>query len=365
MIDEARLLRAFLDLVAIPSPSGQEEAIGTELMNRLSAMGGEVERDEHGNVIARWPDGQGDWLLLSAHMDTHEHDTPIRPQIHDGVIHTDGTTILGSDDKSGIAVILETIQSLHEDGLPHPPLEVVVSVSEERGLVGARLLDKTKLRARRGYVIDGDGPTGRIEIGTPTLDSLEVVVRGKRAHASKAPDNGISAIRVASEAIAAMPLGRVDKDTIGNIGVIRGGSAANMVPDQVHILGQARSHKDSKLAVQVAAMIGAFEDAAARHGARVETQVTRRENGYRLTAKTPVVVHAVTIARQLGLMPCLDDNATATDANVFNQVGITCAVLATGVEDKHTLQEHIAIADMANAARLLAAIVSNMDSYSQ
>jgi tripeptide aminopeptidase len=353
MIRRDRLVKTFLDLVAIPSPSGMEHKIRQELISRLEALGDDVSCDEHGNVIARWSEGSAEWLLLSAHMDTHEHSNPIRPQISDGVIRTDGATILGADDKSGLAVILETLQSLLEDRIALPRLEVVLSVAEEKGLVGAQLLDKTQLRARSGYVIDGDGQTGRIEVGTPTLDSIDVLVRGKTAHASKEPEKGISAIRVAAEAIAAMPLGRVDPMTVGNIGVIEGGTAQNMIPGEVRIGGQARSHDESLLARQVEAMVSAFDEAASRHGAQLEIQVTRREAGYRLTAETPVVARAIEAAHRVGLSPVLDGNATATDANVFNVVGITCAVLATGVQDKHTSQEHIAISDLVAAARLL------------
>lgn len=358
MIRVDRLVRTFLDLVAISSPSGNEDEIARELKARLSALDGIVIQDEHGNLVARWPNGAGEWQLLSAHMDTHEHATPIRPQVRDGVIYSDGTTILGSDDKSGLAVILETLESLQEDGISFPRLEVVATVGEEKGLIGARLLDKTELRSRSGYVVDGDGPAGRIEVGTPTLDSIEALIRGKKAHASKEPENGISAILVAAEAIAAMPLGRVDPMTIGNIGVIEGGTAPNMIPEEVRISGQARSHDDELLAHQVEAMVSSFEEAAARHRAQVEVRVTRRETGYQLTAETPVVARALEAVYRLGLVPTLDGNATATDANVFNQVGITCAVLATGVEDKHTSQEHIAITDLVAAARLLEQIIA-------
>ena len=353
MIRRDRLVKTFLDLVAIPSPSEREQKIGRELVSRLESLGGNVSCDEHGNVIARWPEGYGEWLLLSAHMDTHEHSSPIRPLISDGLIRSDGTTILGADDKSGLAVMLETLQSLLEDGIALPRLEVVLSVAEEKGLVGIQLLDKTQLRAASGYVIDGDGPTGRIEIGTPTLDSIDVVVRGKTAHSSKEPEKGISAIRVAAEAIAAMPLGRVDRMTVGNIGVIAGGTTPNMIPGEVRIAGQARSHDEPLLARQVEAMVNAFKEAASRHDAQLEIRVTRRETGYQLTAETTVVAQAVEAAYRVGLSPILDGNATATDANVLNLAGITCAVLATGVQDKHTPQEHIAISDLVAAARLL------------
>ena len=359
MINETRLLQTFLELVAIDSPSGHEAAIGAELEKRLAALGGQAERDEHGNVIAHWAGGAGAWMLLSAHMDTVGADTGIKPQIRDGVIYSDGTTILGGDDKSGVAAILEVIQSLQENHAAHPPLEVVISVGEEVGLRGAKLLDKSKLRSRRGYVMDAGGPIGVIVISAPSQDSLRITVVGKKAHAGSEPENGINAIRVASEAIAGMPLGRIDFETTANIGVIEGGTATNIVPDQVLVLGEARSRDDLKLATQTAAMVAAFQDAAERHGARVEIKLARAYGTYRLTEETPVVKAAMNAARSLGLAPMLHESGGGSDANIYAEAGITCTAISTGMEDVHTAAEHIAIADMAAATRLLFEIVAH------
>ncbi|MCX6031401.1 MAG: M20/M25/M40 family metallo-hydrolase [Chloroflexi bacterium] len=356
MINQSRLIQTFLDLVAIDSPSGHEAAISQDLARRLAALGGAVESDEHGNLIARWP-GQGGWLMLSAHMDTAGADTGIKPQIRDGVIYSDGTTILGGDDKSGVAAILEVIQSLQEDGAPHPPLEVVISVSEEVGLAGAKLLDKSKLLACRGYVLDSGGPIGTVVISAPSQDSLRITVFGKKAHAGSEPEKGVNAIRVAAEAIAAMPLGRIDAETTANIGVIEGGTATNIVPDEVHIRGEARSRDNDKLAAQVVAMAAAFQDAAERNGGRVEFKITRSYNTYRLTEDTPVVAHAIAAARRLGFAPVLKASGGGADANIYAEHDITCAVISTGMVEVHTPHEHIAIADMVDATRLLAEIV--------
>jgi tripeptide aminopeptidase len=350
-------LRTFLELVAIDSPSGQEEAIGEELMMRFAGLGGEVARDAHGNVIARWPDGDGEWLMLSAHMDTVGKDTGIRPQIRDGVIYSDGTTILGGDDKSGVAAILEVLHLLRETRQRHPPLEVVISVGEETALRGARLLDKSKLRSRRGYVLDSGGPIGTIVVAAPSQDSLRVVVRGRKAHAGSEPEAGINAIRVASEAIAAMPLGRIDRETTANIGIIEGGTATNIVPDEVLVRGEARSRDKDKLEAQVAAMVEAFEAAAARHSTSAEVQVTRSYNGYRMSPDHPVVAGAVTAATQLGLAPLFKESGGGADANIYAEHGIACAVLSTGMHQVHTTAECIAIADMVDATRLLYEIV--------
>jgi tripeptide aminopeptidase len=364
LINEARLVQTFLELVAIDSPSGQEEAIGADLARRLAALGGEVERDEHGNLMAHLPaapegeqSGSRDWLMLSAHMDTVGKDTGIKPQIRDGVIYSDGTTILGGDDKSGVAVILETIRSMQEDGVPHPPLEVVISVGEETTLHGAKVLDKSKLRSRRGYVLDSGGPIGTIVTSAPSQDSLQITVHGRKAHAGSEPEKGINAIRVASEAIAAMPLGRIDPETTANIGIIEGGVARNIVPDEVRMQGEARSRDNLKLAVQTAAMATAFQEAAERHGARVEFKFTRSYSTYNWTEADPIVAQAMAAARRLGFSPLLEASGGGSDANIYADAGIACAVLSTGMEDVHTSLEHIAIADMVNSARLLGEIL--------
>jgi tripeptide aminopeptidase len=359
LINETRLLKTFLDLVAIDSPSGQEEAISKDLARRLAELGGAVETDEHWNLIARWPNGQGSWLMLSAHMDTVGKDVGIKPAIRDGVIYSDGTTILGGDDKSGVAAILEVIRSLQDEGRAHPPLEVVISVGEEVSLRGAKLLDKDKLKSQRGYVMDSGGPIGTIVTSAPSQDSLEVKVHGKTAHAGSEPENGINAIVVASAAIAAMPLGRIDFETTANIGVIQGGVATNIVPDEVFIKGEARSRDNDKLALQTATMAAAFQDAAEQYGARVEFKIKRSYSTFKWPDDHPVVAAAAAAAQRLGFTPSIHGSGGGSDANIYAESGVACAVLSTGMADVHTPQEHIAIADMVDAARLLQEIVAN------
>jgi tripeptide aminopeptidase len=358
VIDESRLVQTFLDLVAIDSPSGQEQAIADDLAARFAALGGEVVRDEHHNLIARFAGSRGEWLMLSAHMDTAGADVGIKPQIRDGVIFSDGTTILGGDDKSGVAIILEVIQSLQEDGTAHPPLEAVITVCEELGLVGAKRLDKSQLRARHGYIFDAGGPLNEMVVSAPSQDRLNVTVYGRKAHAGSEPERGINAIRVASEAIAAMPLGRIDAETTANIGVIQGGTATNIVPDEVLVRGEARSRDNEKLARQTAAMVAAFEEAAERHDARAKVKIERSYNTYTLTEETPIVAQTMARLRQSGMEPVLKASGGGTDGNIYAEHGIYCAILSTGMSEVHTNNEHIAIADMLACARLLQDIVA-------
>lgn len=356
MINQERLVNTFLELVAINSPSGEEETICRDLVARFTALGGEIETDEHWNLIARFP-GVGEWLMLSAHMDTVGTDRDIKPRVQEGVIYSDGTTILGADDKSGVAVILELIRSLQEEGASHPPIEVMISAGEEQGLRGARLLDKGRLRARRGYVLDAGGPINTLVTSAPSQDSMEVWVHGRTAHAGAEPEKGISAILVASEAIAAMPQGRIDAETTANVGIIQGGVATNIVPDKVYVKMEARSRDDMKLAEQTAAMAAAFHEAAERHGARIEFKLKRMYTTYRLADDHPVVASAVAVMRRLGLDPTIKASGGGTDANIYAEWGIHCAILSTGMAEVHTPKEHIAIQDMLDCAGLLREIV--------
>src|SRR4051794_29669543 len=239
-ISRERLLALFLDLVRIDSHSRRERGVALRLVPELEALGAEVRFDDAGtkvggdtgNLIARI-DGTVDVepLLLSAHMDTVVPGEGVQPIIDGDVVRSDGRTVLGGDDKSGLAVICEVVRALREQRVPHGPVDVVFTICEEVGLLGARHLDLTGLRARTGLVLDSDAP-GFLVTRAPAANHMEFVVRGIEAHAGMAPERGISAIKVAAEGIAAMRLGRIDDETTANIGVIRGGAATNIVPNE-------------------------------------------------------------------------------------------------------------------------------------
>jgi len=357
MVNESRLVKTFLQLVQIDSPTGDEARIGEVLAQTLRDMGLRVRRDATGNVIATL-DGEGEPILLSSHMDTVEPGRGVKPQVKDGIITSDGTTILGGDCKSGVAAILEALQCLRESGAPHRPLEVVFSVGEEGGLVGAKNLDVRKIKAKEGVVLDSGGPIGIIVRQAPAQDSFHVVVHGKAAHAGSEPEKGVNAIAAAAEAIAKMPLGRIDEETTANIGKISGGVATNIVPDKVEMAGEARSLKDEKLAAQTKRMVKAAETAAAKHGARAEIQVHHAYDAYYLPDEDPWVQHLVRVYERIGLKPILKSSGGGSDANIYNTKGIHCAVVSTGMSKVHTTEECIAIADMVAAAEFVYAVVT-------
>ena len=354
MVDEARLVATFLDLVRIDSPSGEEEAIGRRVMDLLCGLGATVERDGLGNVLARL-DGRGEPLLLNAHLDTVAPGRGIEPVVNDGVIMSGGRTILGADDKAGVAIILEAVRVARESGLAHPPLDILFTVREELAVRGARAFDVRRLRARTGIGLDGGGAPGTVVTSAPAKDTLEITVHGRAAHAGKEPERGVSAITVAAEALLRMPLGRIDDETTANIGTVAGGLATNIVCDRVEMSAEVRSRNGARLAAQVEAMRRALAEAAARHGATVDLAVTHEYQAYTLSPDEPIVRLLGAGASRVGLVPRFIASGGGTDANVLNAAGLRVANISTGAAANHTPREHIAVADMVQCAAWLLA----------
>jgi tripeptide aminopeptidase len=361
MINETRLLETFLTLVRIDSPSGEEAAVAQELAARLRELGLAVELDPLHNLVATLP-GQGNPCLLAAHMDTVMPGHGIKPVVKDGVVYSDGTTILGADDKAGIAVMLEVLQTLVERNLPHPPIEVVITVSEELGLVGAKGLDLSRLQSKMGISLDCGGPAGTIVVSAPTQDSMFAVVHGKAAHAGAHPELGINAIVVAAEAIHNMRLGRLDEETTANIGIIQGGTARNIVPDRVELTGEARSRQLAKLEAQTASMVEALQSAARQHKTIVDIQVTRAYTGYALTENDVIVSKLMAACRAAGVEPHLAPTGGGSDANIFNAHGMQVVNTSMGAAGEHTTGEHIVLSDMATCARIVLQCVRDLAS---
>ncbi len=355
MINRDRLVSTFLELVQIDSPSGEEDDIAQHLAAKLKSLGLTVERDATGNVIGRLA-GEGTPILLSAHMDTVGPGKGVKPVITDGVITSDGTTVLGGDDKSGLAVILEVLHVLAEQDSA-PPLEVALTVSEEIGLIGSKGLDLSTFRAKEGIVLDSGGPIGAIVVSAPSQDKLRAVVHGKTAHAGVEPEKGINAILVAAEAIAAMPLGRIDEETTANVGRIQGGTATNIVPDRVEMDGEARSHDERKLKTQMEAMTEILNETAQRHQATVEIDVTHSYSAFRLSEEHDIVRRAMAAAKALDLTPALVPSGGGSDANIFNARGVATINISTGMDKVHTTEERIAVDDLVTSAKFLLAVL--------
>ncbi len=362
-VDADRLVHNFLNLVSIYSPSYQEAEVAALLEQELRSLGLEVRNDgtgpgNTGNVIGLLAgDGRGTPIFLGAHMDTVEPGRGIKPVFEAGVIRSDGTTILSADCKATTAAILEALRVVQGEGLPHGDVETVFTYGEEQGMIGARMLDISGLRARLGFIADNSGAPGGIIVEAPAQNRIRAVFHGKAVHAGGEPEKGINALKAAATAIHRMPLGRIDEETTANIGIITGGISVNIVPDRVEIKGEARSRNNEKLERQTAAMVEAMKVAAEEVGARLESDVEPVYQAYRLAADSPVVRMAWDAAEAVGLQPLLRVTGGGTDANILNARGMPTVVITNGMVKPHSLEERIAVADMVALTNQLIALI--------
>lgn len=370
MINTSRMADHFVDLVRIDSLSRREGAIAARLVADLRALGADVVVDDAGrhvggdtgNVIGRLPGTRpGTPILLSAHMDTVVPGEGIVPIRESDRIRSDGRTILGGDDKSGVAIIVEVLRTLTERGIPHAGVEVAFTICEEVGLLGAKHLSVEGLRARDGLVLDSDHAAYLFTKG-PAADKLEFRVTGLESHSGICPERGISSIQVAGQAIAGMRLGRIDQETTANLGVIHGGAATNIVPKETVILGEARSLDEDKLAAQTAHMRQCFADAAANHRvtidgveyrARVTEHIERDYARMNVPESASIVRQVLQAARNMEASVTTRATGGGCDANVFNQRGLQIANLGTGMRAIHTVNEYLLLDEWYRAGRIV------------
>ena len=368
MIQQNRLVQTFIELVQVDSETQFEQQISQVLKERFTALGLTVEEDDSasrsghgsGNLICTLPATEASipTLLFTSHMDTVAPGKGIKPQIgEDGIIRSDGTTILGADDKAGIAAMLEGIQVLKEQSIPHGEIQFIITAGEEKGLRGSRSMDPKWLRAVMGFALDSNGDIGDIATAAPGRAEINITFHGKSAHAGVNPEDGISAIQVASKAVARMKLGRIDNNTTANIGSFSGVGPLNVVCDRVIMEAEARSIVQHKLDAQVALMRQACEEAATEAGTTCEFVSEIVYPSYMHEDAAPVVQLAASALSRIGATPRTFHSGGGSDANIFNGHGVPTVNLAIGYEEIHTTAESIAISNLVKTAELVVAIV--------
>jgi len=372
MINRERLIDTFRFLVKIDSVSRHEGDIAKELKKILELMGAEAVIDDAGkktgsntgNLIAKFSGTKKiPPLLLNAHMDTVEPGRGVVPVLKDGIFTSDGTTILGADDKSAIAVLIEVMTVLKENNMPYGPIEMVFTICEEIGLMGAKHMDMSLITAKYGYALDATDTEGIIT-HAPSANKIEFKVHGRDAHAGAAPEKGINAIHLASKAIASLQLGRIDKETTCNIGIINGGIATNIIPNLVSVKGEVRSHNDEKLKRVTRDIITSFENTVKNYGnkssdglPRVDVVVEDDFLRTDIPANHPVVALARKAAANLGRKMITKITGGGADANIFYQKGIITGVIGTGMRDMHTVRESVSVDDMVKTGELVLEII--------
>jgi len=350
-----RMVQQLMEMVRIDSESGDEARMMAYLLEAIRKLGGRAELDGYGNLIAQL-DAKGcrdkEPVLLSCHADTVKPGRGIEPVIVDGVMRSAGDTILGADDKAGLAEMLEALRR----ATVRPPVEIAVSRQEEVGLLGVKQLDLGRLSAKRGFLLDND-TLETIVIGGPSYFAIDVEVSGRAAHAGMEPEKGISAIQAAARAIAALELGRLDHETTANVGVIEGGLIRNGVPERCRFWAECRSADHDKAVQLNDRMVAIIEERAGAAGATAHVSSEMICQAVRI----PDDAWPVRIAKQaletVGIEAETVFITGFTDASVYNSRGIEMAVVGIGARNEHSTEECIAIADLEKAVGMLVEIL--------
>lgn len=368
-MNEERLVNEFLEMVQITSLSLHEKNFSDFLCSRLKNLGLDVYIDNAGekcdgntgNIIATLKGNvQAPTIMFGAHMDTVVPGENIKPQIRDGYIYSDGTTILGSDDKAGIAAILEAVRYIKENNLKHGDLELVFFISEEGGLFGSKHLDYSKVKSKMAFILDSGGPVGDVIVQGPAQMKILANFKGKAAHAGVAPENGINAIQVAARAIDAMKLLRIDHETTANVGMIKGGSATNIVTDAVSVSFEARSLNNDKLKAQSDHMVTCIKKACEEYNTTCDLDVKLNYPAFTLEKDSAIAKLVTRSIESLGLTAALKSTGGGSDTNILNGNDIAAVTLAIGMNNVHTTSENIAIDSILKSAELVAAIIQQV-----
>lgn len=367
-MSKARLVKTFEELVMIDSVSKNEGEIHALLKKKLLSLGLAVKEDESmettglgaNNLIATLKGTQvKEPLMFSAHTDTVSPGIGIQVIEKEGILYSEGETILGADDKAGIAIMIEAIQRITEEAISTGNLEFVLSPGEEIGLIGSSALDMDLIEASMGYVLDSGGAVGRVTVASPTLFMYDVSITGKAAHAGLEPEKGVSAVAILSDALKKIKIGRIDERTTANIGVIQGGEATNIVMDSLLVKGEVRAIDPAIADTLIAEMVVAFEEAASLYGGAVTIDSRKMATGFDVSDDEQVMKLLLAAGQELGVEIIREASGGGSDANVFNEKGKRVVNLSVGYEKIHTTEEYIPIEEMEKAVQLVIELAKN------
>ena len=370
MINEKRIVECFMELVRIDSVSRDERKLSDVLIEKLEDLGLEVFVDQAGekiesntgNVLAKLKGNikEAIPIMFAAHMDTVVPGKNINPILDGDRIISNGKTILGADDKAGIAALLEALHYIKENNIVCGDIEILFTICEEVGLLGVKNLDTSFIKSKIGFILDAGGPTGQIITAAPSQNSLEFTIYGKSAHAGANPEEGINAIQVAGFALSRMKLGRIDEETTSNIGIISGGRATNIIPDEVILKGESRSRNEEKLEKCTQQLRKAADDSAQEFKTKVDVKIEKKYDCFNLSPDGLVVKIAKKAAEKISLKPLLCSSGGGSDANIFNKMGIPSVVLAIGMEKVHTVEEYILVEELKKSAEYILSIIKTV-----
>ncbi len=358
-----RVLEEFTKIVAIDSLSFNEQAMFDYLEKRLREFPVEKEflpyTEENtghtsGNLIVHIPANRngGKKIFFDAHLDTVEPGTGIRAIVKNGRVESAGETVLGADDKAGVAAMIISIEEICNSGLQHDDVYFLFTSAEEVGLEGIKHLDVSKIDVDFGYVLDSHGPVGGIVTAAPFHYVYDIQVKGKASHAGIAPEYGVNAIKIAAQIIAELPQGKLNHDSVANVGIIEGGRATNIVADHCHIRGEYRSIKKSDCD-NLEKLVTKVVKTKSASALSTNLKIIPAYKGFRYNDDEPIVKTVDNALKEIGIEPHHEETRGGSHSNIYGQLGIKALTLSIGMEEIHSTKEYIRVEDLENTTRLI------------
>ncbi|MCX5874773.1 MAG: M20/M25/M40 family metallo-hydrolase [Deltaproteobacteria bacterium] len=378
-----RLAQVFTAMCTIDSPSGKEAKLARFLKDLFAQEFPEadiIEDDsanttgsDSNNLVIHFPGNlSGEPIFFNCHLDTVEPSRGVAVVREGTRFSSAGETILGGDDKAGIAILIESIRAIKEAGTPHLPFDLVFTTCEEIGLRGAKALDLSLLRAKEGYALDSSG-VDLLIIGAPAANHFHFTITGAAAHAGLHPERGINAIQLAARCLADLPLGRLDEESTANIGRITGGTATNIIPENVLVEGEVRSHSPEKLTTfsqQIKDTVQATIDSwtpnsGAQLGAgvrpRLDFHLTQEYPAMHIDRNASVLQRVGKAAAHLQREIRYERAGGGSDANIFTGKGLQTAIIGIGMDHVHSTEESIDLCDMERTTELVITILTTQN----
>jgi len=363
-INRDRLVRTFTELAEIPSPSWQEKEVMNYIIKRFRRLGGVCSTypcGESHNLLIKIPgESNRSTILLSGHMDTVTPCDNVKVKVTATKITSDGTSVLGSDDKAAIAVFIEAFEYVKENSISHGPVEILLTCAEELGLKGIKGFDLSLLSAKYGFVFDSSGNIGRIVVKAPYHSNMKIAIKGKASHAGMAPEKGISAIKVLSEIITKLPSGRIDEESSCNVGIISGGRATNIIPEDAACALEVRSIDRKKMVSIEKQVRETVKNVCSAWGAKSGITRTLEYSGFTISHDEKVAMYTAEAMKRIKIKPSFVSMGGGSDTNIINSSRIRAINLSCGMEKIHSTEEFITIANLEKGAQLVLSILETV-----
>jgi tripeptide aminopeptidase len=357
-----RLIQLFLEVARINALSGNEKPLADYIKSFVTKHNFEIVEDNSteftksnsGNLICKIGTG-GNFVLLS-HMDTARPTENLKTIILEDRIISSGDTVLGVDNRAGVAVLLYTLEKIAQENISVKDFTIAFTTCEETTLLGSKNLGING-EIKNGFIFDSGYRPGNFIYSACGAIGLNIKIMGKASHSGISPEKGINSMQAAARAISQLPLGRIDEETTMNIGLFKSGSAVNVIPELTELEGEVRSFNLKKAEDNFNLLVNIFKSEANKVGAEIDIKYFWDFMPYTIKDSSFVYKETMRVLNKVGLKPAPRISLGGSDANSLNGRGIESINLGIGAQNPHSNDEFIFIEDLIKSAEIALELV--------